>query len=235
MWVSTTGIIVQKIQYAEQKFILHIITADHGFGSFSLMMPKTRNATRLRHILNYPMAIVQFRYVDHSQQLIRSLKDLYIDYSYMSIPVQSHKLLLVMFINEVVAKTALKFAIDRNGYIFFRSILTYIDKTDDNLQNYPIWFLLHYFRLIGIGPSLPQDAAAIYFDFSAGKFISPKEKTTYVLDADTSHIIKEYLSQNYNPNIVLSTSQRQSLLALLVQFMNFHTSEQIFFESIQYL
>lgn len=235
MWIAASGIITKKVQYEDNKFILHVITSDHGYVLFSYSLPKSSKSKRVFHILNQPLPIVQFRYFNNPNNSVKYLRDLYLEYVFKNLFFQPQKLQIILVINEILTKTAQKNTIDKKLFTFISSVLKFIDQTNNTLKNFPIWFLLQYFRQIGIGPSLPDDDNACFFDIIAGRFFNTRHSEVTVLDKELSNVIKHFLKEQYDSSIEISDKQKQFVLDTLIKFFNCHTSENIYLETIKYL
>ncbi len=223
MLEASDGILLKKTPYADEKYILIILTPERGIGTFSLKTGKSGQKNSVRAILGQPLPMISFVAFGKPDAEISSIKQLNIDIPYLNIPHDFVRQSVALFVNELVLQTLKMPVKDEKLYGFLKNALLLLDSDSVMLSNYPLWFSVTLASYLGIGPLKPSDSRRdTLFDLVSGRYMATAAMPGVHLSSELSAVLSEFISCDTIPDIVIEKKDRQALLGFMMDFFSFH-------------
>ncbi len=220
MWQINKGILLKKIQYDDNKYILKIFTSDSGVCAYSIITGK--NKFILKSILGQPLSLIEFAFVNKKTDEIKSIKSINIEHTYLRIPDDVVRQSILLFINELVLQTLKLPDSDKKMYGFLKHSLLLLDTENINKANFPIWFVVSLASYLGIGLSKSVDEKNKVFDLVTKKYISPSIAPAITLTQELSEYLSLFINTDNPADVSISKTNRIALLNFMIDYLAFH-------------
>jgi len=223
MWTSLNGILLKKIQYSDNKYILKIFTEDKGLNSFYFKSPHKKNTKKSRNvnILNLSMPIIEFLCTDNDND-INIIKEINISLVYENIPHSFVKQSITMFMNELILETIKLQQNDEEIYTFIKNSLIILDNSKESLANFPLWFTVKFAMKLGFAPSKPENTNNKLFDLISGKFVKVDKINSITLEENLSEYLLNMIETDEYYLTEISKLQRKKMMIFMLDFFSFH-------------
>ncbi len=152
MLEKTRGIVLHTIRYNDSCVIAELFTEAHGAVSFLVRVPQGRRSV-MRHVLLSPLTLLEIDYDHREGQRLQRLADVRVWEAYGSLPYHPLKQTIALFLGEF-----LFYALRHEGasaalFQYLVHSLLWLDGKEGGFANYPIVFLIHLSRFLGIWPT----------------------------------------------------------------------------------
>lgn len=155
MIIKTEAIVLRTIKYGDNRLIVDTITLDMGRFSFIVTLPKT-NRSRIGKHLFQPLTMLLVEGMVSPNHELGRLKDASISHAYSSIPFNSEKIALSMFLSEVLCHAVHGTERDDAMFSWLRESMLWLDGAGEGFANFHIAFLLRLLRFLGYyGQAIP--------------------------------------------------------------------------------
>ncbi len=143
---KTEAIMLNSVKYGDNKLILSVYTRDSGRMTLSVVIPRTRNRASA---LPYCQPLFQNEIEYTARGNIRRAARITPSFTYRTIPFDTAKMSVAMFLSEILTKT-LTFA-EKNDdlYNFIATSLQILDDQQYKGVNFHIKFLLQLTKYMG--------------------------------------------------------------------------------------
>jgi DNA repair protein RecO (recombination protein O) len=194
---TTTGIVLQKIDYSETSLIVKVLTADYGIKSFIYQGAKR---SKKKGQLVSPLSVLNITYFQRKESDLAKITTVELDIVFKTIPFNPIKASVVFFINEVLLKAVKEEESNVELFEFVKHILLVLDA-QSNISNLPIKFLLELLKYLGYYPIIEENPQ--FFDYLNGKLSKNQpnhpnymsgENITYLLDLFNSTLTDQSLN-----------------------------------------
>jgi DNA repair protein RecO (recombination protein O) len=222
MLTASDGILLKKTPYADDKFILKILTPEKGIGSFSIKISSSAKKNSARSILGQTLPLIHFVVFGKPDADISSVRQMNIDVSYIHIPHDFMRQSVALFVNELVLQTLRMPNKDEEMYGFLKNALLLLDSDSIHLANYPLWFSVSLASYLGIGPLRPSTDEDTVFDLVSGKFMQSSVLPGVQLTPELSALLLKFICSDNIPDICIDRKDRQVLLNFMIDFFSFH-------------
>jgi len=224
MLTASDGILLKKTPYADNKYMLKILTPEKGIGTFSLKVSSSSRNSSMRSILGQTLPLIHFVAYGKPDADISSVRQMNIDVSYINIPHDFIRQSVAMFVNEMVLQTLRMPNRDETMYGFLKNALLHLDSGSVHLANYPLWFSVALARYLGIGPLMPSCEEDIVFDLVSGSFMQSSALPGVQLNPELSAMLLQFIiASDQIPDIVIDRKDRKALLSFMIDFFSFHS------------
>lgn len=225
MLFSTKGIVLKVLKFSETTIIATIYTYQLGLQQYKI--PGIRKVSK-KGISNavyfQPAAILNLEVYNNENKKLQYIKDFSWGYLYHYTFFDVIKNAICNYLIEIVLNTITQPEHNHFLYAFFENILIEIDKSNKNeIANIPLFFLLKFAAYLGIEIEHNTNENLLFLDLKQGIFVSIYTDDKYLLDAQYTAIIKQFIKSNYIAeikNIVISNKQR----IVLLQYLQLHYS-----------
>ena len=223
MDIKTRGIVLHSIKYSETSVIVKILTERIGLVSYIVNGVRTSKSTAKAALLR-PMSLLDLDVSHRENKGLQRLKEYKRAYQYHSIPFDTLKSSISMFLLEVITKSLKEHDTNEELFEFVYESFIHLDELKSMNNNFHLQFLLHYATYLGFGLAGQYSIETPYFDMQEGLFIAQKTTSSAVLDKTES----EYISSLFNnplslPSpLSLNRQTRKQLLQSLLKYYQYH-------------
>ncbi len=235
MWQSAKGILLKRIPYAENRFILKIFTENEGVLSFSIRPDTKSGKGKNRSVLGQPLSIIEFEFVGKAHSDIHTARNIHLDYPFSLIPHDFYRQSIVMFMNELILQTIKLPLSDNKIYCFLKDSLLLLDNANVNIGNFPLWFIIQLSSSLGIGPVFSEKMKDDIFDLVTGNFVKSDAIPGVHLSTEMSEILNVFICSGFPPKENFLHKDRQFLLNFMLDYLSFHADFKTDFKSVQIL
>lgn len=221
---KTKGIVLGYIPFRESSVIVKIYT--EAFGLQSYIENGVRSARGKNKIaLFQPMSILDLVVYHDQKKDLHRLSEMRFYYSYKDLPLNFSKSSIAMFLNEVLTKTLHEHIENQVLFDFLVDALIALDQSQAGFENFHLLFLIKLSGFLGFEP---QNAEEILSQLNEHKEkVSPSLEDTQLLD--------QLIKMGDGGTLLISKTQRNTLLDLLLLFYKIHTSDSFELKSLPVL
>lgn len=165
MVVKTRAIVLHHVKYGESGIIMYCYTEE--FGRMAYMVHGVRKKrSKFPGAVYQPLTILDVIFYYKANRSIQLIKELSHNLRYNSIPFNTTKSCIAMFISEVLYKTLQEEESNPLLFEFLYRTFHVFDLNDQGTNNFHLVFLLQYTKYLGIFPSglLDKDKTAGHAD-----------------------------------------------------------------------
>lgn len=161
MITKTEAIVLRTIKYDDNRLIVDMITKEMGRRSLIITLPKTNHSRIGKHLFQ-PLTMLQVECTISPNREMGRLKDASISHAYSSIPFNSEKIALSMFLSEVLCHSINGAERDEAMFSWLKDSLLWLDGAGEGFANFHIGFLLRLLRFLGYyGQEIPPYDASL--------------------------------------------------------------------------
>lgn len=223
MLVKTEGIVLHTIRHTDTGIIAHILTRDHGRLSFMVRgIHSKKGATR--NVFFQPLQILSMEMYYREGRNLNSIREVSASHTMKSIPFDSHKNSMALFISEVLYRSLNETEPNISLYNYIRDSIIYFDITLSPLSNFHIGFLVGLARYLGIAPAAESWDMPVLFDISNGTFCSSPPLHGSFMNQHHTSLLLMFLGSSIEEceSISLAGRDRTSFLGSLISFYSYH-------------
>lgn len=217
------GVVLQAIRYGDTSLIVKIYTRGFGLQSYIIKGAFGRSS-KSRAAFFQPLNVID--YVVSGKNLHNSLgyiKDVQMAFFYQTLSSEMKKSAILMYVAELLSKSLTEQEQNLALYDFIVHSLQWLDLTDENYANFPLFFTLELSRFLGFYPKANEDSMP-FFDMMEGHFVPAAPIHPYYLESDSAAILSAMLDQSLEQvmQLPLNVLQRRNLLDGIITFMRLH-------------
>lgn len=226
MHYTSQGIVLQITDYSESSRILHIYTEKYGRKAFLARGIRKKTKKNEASAAAQPGSVVEVTAYENKKSSLDILKDLKVTNPFEEIPFSFHKTSILLFINEIVAKSIKEEEPNAELFHFLASEILLLDCTQEPLGEFPILFLVQFADKLGFCPLNNFHALHTpYFHLQNGMFTTHFTSSKETMEREESEWLHRFLTnvqhETYRP-FGIPYNQRIKLLEQLVLFYRFH-------------
>ena len=220
---KTRGIVFKTTDYSESSVVVQVFTEKFGLQSYLINGVRKPRAKIPQNNLQplFLLEMVVYHKPNGNIQRISELKQLPV---LTSIPYDVVKSSLVIFLNEVLYKSVKQHNPDQILFEFLFHAIEILDKLDEGLTYFHLYFLLRLTRFLGFYPDRTLEKSAEYFDLKNGDFTQQLPLHSYVLESTYTRYWCEILASNFNTlkNLAIPAGDRRVILQKILDFYQLH-------------
>ncbi|WP_026897803.1 DNA repair protein RecO [Daejeonella oryzae] len=223
MLYKTRGIVFKTTDYSETSVVAQIFTEKFGLQSYLINGVKKPRAKINQNILQ-PLFLLDMVVYHKPSGGIQRIAEVRHQPAFLSIPYDIVKSSLVMFLNEVLYKSIRQQTADDVLFEFLFHAIEILDRTEQGISNFHLYFLLRLTRFLGFYPDNTLAKHSNYFDLQNGDFsiIQPPHKN--IIEPEQIGKWKELINSNFDNLHLLSVSSidRRIILAKILDYYQLH-------------
>ncbi len=220
---KTRGIVFKTTNYGESSVIVQVFTEKFGLQSYLINGVKKPRAKIHRNMLQplHLLDMVVYHKAGGNLQRVAELKN---EPVLQTIPYDTVKTAIVMFLDEVLYKAVKHQATDENLFGFIFHGVEWLDHQQSGMANFHLLFLLKLTRYMGFYPEVNQDADAEFFDLKEGVFKRYKPNHALYLAAPHTRNFNLLLLSSFDElgGVKLSNDERRYLIDKLLLYYSLH-------------
>lgn len=218
MLQKTRGIVFKNTVFAESSVISKIYTEDFGWQSF--MINGVRKKKSKSSGLVQPLTILEMVIYLKENRSIQKINELKYAYIYKEIPFDIIKSSIGIFMLEVLYKVVAEHEANPALFEFVFDQLIKLDKTQDKIVNYHLYFLLELSKYIGLAPNNNYTDHRNIFDLSEGSFFETAKNHSHLIYPPASKLFHLLLKED--KSLELNNTDRKELLQALIKYFELH-------------
>jgi DNA repair protein RecO (recombination protein O) len=181
MDIKTRGIVLQTVKYSESSVIVRIFTEKLGVVSYMVKgVRSSRSAARAA--LLRPLSLLELDVTHRENRGLQNIKEYKRAYTYTSLPFDTVKSSIALFILEVVSKSMREHDVHEETFEFVYECFCHIDGMTVMNNDLHLQFLVQYAGYLGFAPHGEYSEETPYFNMREGSFTEDSRMSTLVLD-----------------------------------------------------
>ena len=226
MLVKTRGIVLHCVKYGEASLIVDMFTESHGRLSFSIRIPKTKNA-RIKKQLFQPMSILDMECDIRSNVSIQRFREVRLAVPYISIPFDEIKLSISFFLADFLHYALRGEQQNEPLFCYLFHSLCWLDGCLTSYSNFHLVFLMRLSRFLGFFPNLDDDADGYYFDLRNSCFTPVRPVHQDVLEPEEASRIQILMRMNYETMhlYAMSRNERNRCIEVMMDYYRLHVPD----------
>lgn len=217
------GIVLQTIRYGDTSLIVKVYTRAFGLQSY-IIKGAFGHSSKSRAAFFQPLNVID--YVVSGKNLHNSLgyvKDVQMAFFYQTLSSEMNKSAILMYVAELLSKSLIEQEQNLALYDFIVHSLQWLDLTDENYANFPLFFTLELSRFLGFYPKA-NEFSLPFFDMMEGHFVAVVPIHPYYLEGESAAIFSVMLNEDLDKvmQLPLNVVQRRNLLDGIITFMRLH-------------
>jgi DNA repair protein RecO (recombination protein O) len=170
MLTKTNAIVIKTINYSENSIILKCFTDQYGLQSYLINGVKNqKGAIKPSHLL--ALNLLELEVYHQLNKNLQRIKELKCQPVLNNLHFNLVKSSIGIFIGEVLNKTIqAENQTDKNMFDFLFTFIQFLDLTNQNIANFPIYFMIQLSQYLGFNPKLNYSIENNCFDLIEGEF-----------------------------------------------------------------
>jgi DNA repair protein RecO (recombination protein O) len=189
------------------------------------MVKGVRNArSSSKAALLRPLTLLEMDVTHRDNKGLQHIKEYKRAYNYSSLPFDTVKSSIALFMLEVVSKSLKEQDTHEDMFQFIYDCFCHIDEIETMNNDLHLQFLVHYAAYLGFAPHGEYSDATPYFDMQEGTFISQNSANRLVLDKSNSELISMLVSNSMTEPLPvrLTRHTRRDMLHHLLKYYSLH-------------
>ncbi|MGV3508132.1 MAG: DNA repair protein RecO [Sphingobacteriaceae bacterium] len=220
---KTRGIVLKTTNYSESSVVVQVFTEKFGLQSYlvnGVKKPKAKirlNMLQPLHLLD----MIVYHKPNGSLQRIAELRNQPV---FQTIPYDLIKSSLVMFINEVLYKSLKLHYEDEPLFNYTYSSVELLDKMDEGLANFHLYFLLRLTKYLGFYPDNSLQSQADFFDLKEGTYTRYQPLHQFIIDRSLIQDFSRLINSTFEnlDQLAIASQNRKMLLAKILDYYKLH-------------
>lgn len=219
---KSRGIVLHCIKYSETSVIAKIYT--DNFGLLSFIVKGVRSAkSKAKASLLQPLTILDLEFQYRENKPLLFIKEFKRHYTYLSLPFNTIKSSVALFMLEVLNKTVREHEANDEMFDFIYDTLHNMDSCEKLNPDFHLLFLIQLSRYLGFAPHENYSTQNCFFEMQEGYFTNNSFGPT-TLDKSDSEMLNKLIACNvFSATPTLSSRlDRNNLLQHLLKYYQFH-------------
>ena len=221
---KTEGIVLQSVRYGDNSLVVKVFTRSMGLKSY-MVKGALSHGSKSRVALFQPLNIIQYVEAGKpNKSTLCYMRDVQMAFVYHSIPFVMKKSAILMYVSELLSKIITEQEGNMALFDFVVRSLQWLDLTEQDYANFPLYFTLELTRYLGFYPKSNHKEGTC-FDMMEGSFVHDIPLHPYYFEADIAALFTLLLDTNIDEvcQMPLRLSQRRVLFDGLIVYIRLHT------------
>ncbi|MBL0311082.1 MAG: DNA repair protein RecO [Bacteroidetes bacterium] len=222
MYHQTKGIVLHTVKYSETSIIAKIYTSQYGLQSYMIKGVRT-SKSKNKASLYQPLTLLDMETSHRQNQQLQFIKECRRDYTYQSIPFDTLKSTIALFMLEVISKSIREQEENIELFDFIYEALQLLDTSEKLHPEFHLVFLLRLSRHLGFAPHENYSEANSSFEMNEGFFTTPNERL-HTLGKNESKLLYDLMQRNFFDVTAshLNRAERKKMLHILLDYYRLH-------------
>ena len=170
MLTKTQAIVLHSLKYGETRLIVDMFTRSQGRQSFIVSIPKSVKG-KIKKQLFQPLTLLEIESDLRPKLQLQKLSDVRLASPFSSIPFDSNKLSISLFITEFLYYALRSEQHNEPLFDYIVNSIQWLDAQPDRFANFHLVFLMRLSRFLGFYPNLDHYQSGDYFDLRESMFL----------------------------------------------------------------
>ena len=222
MFHKTKGIVLHTTKYSETSVIAKIYTEKLGLVTYMVKGVRSSKSTSKAALLQ-PLTLLEMEVSHRENKQLQYIKEFRRDYVYRSIPFDTLKSTVAIFLLELISKAIREHEQNSEMFEFMYESLCVLDQSKTLNPDFHLLFLVHFTRHLGFVPHGNFSPQNQYFEMTEGVFI-PQQSEINVMNRTESKLLYDLMLANPfadNP-LNITRTERKQMMTNLVRYYQLH-------------
>ena len=220
MTVDSNGIVLKHTLFGDNDIIVKILTENLGLISFMVKGGKKSNKRKYLQ----PLMIVSISFKYNIKKNIQYLNKITLKEVTSEILNNPQKSIISLFLCEIISKSLKEGSEDKEAYDFLFNQILWLNKKNNSILNFDVWFLAHFSKILGISPNFydVNKNSVKYFNPESGSFSDSTESRNW--DHNKSLILFNLLNIEADKlkDFHLNNNLTKFVLKELIHYYDYH-------------
>jgi len=218
---------LHHVRYGDNGVVVKLYVRNAGLKSFMIKGLGSKKAL-VRPAYLQPLTLLEIIFEDIPHRELLHLKDARLYRYTESLHSNVIKTAIAFFMTEVIQRSIREFETNTEMFDFLENAIIQLNKSQEQLSEFPLWFLLRLARYLGFQPLNNASTQKPWFDLGAGSFtdIPPVGESSMILEKEVSSdfalMLTSYTSDQY---LHVRFTHRKYLLDALLYYYSIHLPE----------
>lgn len=220
---KTQAIVLSHLKYGDTSLVVPMYTREFGRKTF-LVQGAFGKKSKFHPTFFQPLTLLHLEAYIHPKRDLQRLKETGFAVSYHSIPFDTAKSTIVLFLSEILYKVLREEEPNVALFEFLYSAFQLLDVVTQGFANFHLVFLLQLSKYLGFYPMDNYSDFNSVFDGVNGRFHAPGLLKPDPSERDTSRILHAFLNTTFAEmdKVQITHHQRSALLNTLIEFYSLH-------------
>ncbi len=223
MLSQTKGILLHSIRYGENSLIVTLYTEQFGRQAFMVQSAKGKKARNKTSLLQPLFLLDLIVYYKQSREIQR-IKEFKTYETFRSIPFEIKKSTQALFLAEILYKLLREEESNPALFHFCEEALLFLDRTDQGIANFHLYFLSRLTGFLGILPHIRISGKGSWLDLHTGISMSAEPAHSEIMnirETDLFHQLTTMPIENL-PEFTINRETREIFLRKLIAYYRHH-------------
>ena len=236
MLIKTYGIVIKSTKYLESSVICKIYTRQLGMKSYIINGIRSPKAAIKPSLLQALILLDMVVYHNPTKEIHR-IKELKAYPILDTLHFDMMKTSVGMFMAELIHKTVKEEEPNEHLFDFLSACIIEIDRAEKVAGLWPLFFMVHYSRLLGFFPGGDNMSAQSVFNLHDGVFIDDASVGVDIIEQPHSNYLMEIVKADFADigKLAVPKASRIILLGKMIDFYAMHLPEFSTLKSVSVL
>ena len=222
MYHKTKGIVLHTIKYSETSVIAKIYTEKLGLVSYIIKGVRSAKSTSKAALLQ-PLTLLEMEVSHRENKQLQYIKEFRRDYVYRSIPFDTLKSTVAIFLLELISKSIREQEQNSEMFEFIYESLCVLDRSESLNPDFHLLFLVHFTRHLGFVPHGNFSEKNPYFEMTEGMFVQQQSELN-IMSRNESMLLNELISANpfSSEPLKITRQERKQMMGNLIRYYQLH-------------
>jgi DNA repair protein RecO (recombination protein O) len=223
MMTKTKGIVLHSLNYGDSQMIVDMFTEQLGRLSFICHISNSPKA-KLKKMYFQPLHLLELEFDYRSSRNLQRIKDIRMSCNFTSIPFDSYKLAITLFLSEFLYHSTKDEQINLPLYQYIDMSVRWLDQSNRSFSNFHLVFMMRLSRFIGFFPNLDNYEDGDSFDLRNGCFSKSVAQHHDVLQPSEAAKIGLLMRMNYESMHLfrMNRAERNRCTDIILQYYRLH-------------
>ena len=222
MFHKTKGIVLHSIKYSETSVITKIYTEKLGLVSYMVKGVRAAKSNSKAALLQ-PLTLLDMEVSHRENKQLQYIKEFRRDYVYQSIPFDTLKSAIALFLLELISKSIREHEENGEMFEFIHESLCVLDRSKVLNPDFHLLFLVHFTRHLGFMPHGNFSEQNSFFEMTEGVFMGQASEIN-VMSRKESSLLGDLIAANpFSPtSLKITRLERKQMMFNLIRYYQLH-------------
>lgn len=223
MQTKSRAIVLRTLKLGDEKIIVDCLTQEQGRLAFVCRIPKTPKA-RVKLQYFQPLSVLALEFDYRERQQLQHFRDIRLALPYASIPFDTAKLTISLFLAEFLYYGTRTEQHNSNLFDFVERSLAWLDGASGSCANFHLVFMMRFAAYVGFMPNVENYRPGCFFDLREGCFVDHAPLHADFLSAEEApHVAKlARLSYDTMHLYAMTRQERNHCTEVLLKYYRLH-------------